>query len=169
MTSTGYDSGPAGPGNGQPGGLLGWYHRANKKIVFGVLIVAIAIGALMATSLRGTLTYYQTVDELKDRGDSAIGDQYRVGGRVLTGTIEQDAANNVEFVIYHNETDNTLPVHYRGIKPDIFGEEVDVIVEGHLEEDGVFYASNLIAQHPPEFRVAEPGAPHGPVEDRSPQ
>ena len=159
---------PLDPGTGEPSpdGVAGWYHRANKKILFGIIIVVITIAALMATSLRGSLTYFQTVDELKLRGASAVGEQYRVGGRVKTGTIEKDAQNNLDFVIYHNQTSNSLPVHYRGIVPDIFGEEVDVIVEGRWNADGIFYASNLVAQHPDEFRAVETGGEHDPVEDR---
>ena len=154
------------PGRGQfPKGPFGWYQRANKKILFGGIVVAIAIGSLMATSLGGALTYYKTVDELKAEGSSAYGERYRVGGRVLSGTIDKDASNNLSFIIYHNQTNNNVPVRYKGITPDIFGDEVDVIVEGKLEADGIFYASNVIAQHPPEFKVAEPGMPHEPVSD----
>ena len=165
---------PDAPPLGDPGGeepratgIAGWYQRTNKKVLAGVVIIVVAVAALMVTSLGDALTYYNTVDELKADGAEAIGDRRRVGGRVLTGTIQKDALNNLDFTIYHNETTNSLPVHYRGVTPDIFGEEVDVIVEGEWGTDGVFYASNLIAQHPPEFKVAEPGAPHEPVDDRS--
>ena len=149
----------------RPKSLFGWYHRANKKILFGGVIVAVAIGSLMATSLDGALTYYKTVDELKAEGPAAYGERYRVGGRVLSGTIDKDANNNLSFVIYHNQTNNNVPVRYKGITPDIFGDEVDVIVEGKLGADGIFYASNVIAQHPPEFKVADPDTPHEPVSD----
>lgn len=148
-------------------GPISWYHGANKKVLAGVVIIVVTVAALMITSLGDALTYYNTVDELKKDGANAIEDRRRVGGRVLTGTIEKDGRNNLSFAIYHNEPTDTLPVHYRGITPDLFGEEVDVIVEGKLQSDGVFYASNLIAQHPPEFKVAEPGSPHDPVKDRS--
>ena len=150
-------------------GLGGWLRRSNKKVLFVVVIVVIAIATLMTTSLRGALTYYQTVDELKARGPDAYGERFRVGGRVQEDTIVKDASNNLSFVIYHNEHSTSIPVEYSGIVPDIFGDEVDVIVEGRWNADGVFYATNLLAQHPPEFMVAEPGKPHDPVEDRSPR
>ena len=149
-----------------PGGLAGWYRRANKKVLFGAVIVIVAIVSLTMTSLRGTLTYYVTVDELKEEGAAAIGERRRVGGRVQQGSIVKDAANNLSFVIYHNQATNNVPVQYRGIVPDIFNDEVDVIVEGQWQPDGVFYATNLLAQHPPEFRIAEEGKPHDPVDDR---
>lgn len=154
-------------------GPMGWFQRSNKKIVIGVLVVVIAIGALMGTSLRGALTYYVTVDELKAEGSEAFGDRFRVGGRIQRGSMQRDASNNVSFIMYHNERTNSIPVRYNGPVPDIVqgamdtGEEVDVIVEGRWQAEGVFHATNLLAQHPPEFRIAEPGKPHEPVEDRS--
>ena len=143
--------------------------RLNKKVAFGVLIILVAVGSLMATNLRGALTYYLTVEELLARGADSYDDRVRVGGRVLEGTIQKDAANNLSFVIYHNQPATSLPVRYKGIVPDIFGEEVDVIVEGSRSLDGSFHATNLLTQHPPEFKVAEPGRPHEKVEDRSPE
>ena len=144
-------------------GPLGWYRRTNKKVLAGIIVIVVAVAALIVTNLGDALTYYNTVDELK-ADPRAVEDRRRVGGRVLEGSIEKDAENNLSFTIYHNEVTNTLPVHYRGVVPDIFDDEVDVIVEGEWRRDGIFYASNLIAQHPPEFQVAEPGSTHAPVE-----
>jgi len=132
----------------------------------GVVIVVAAIGVLVGTSLRGALTYYVTVDELKAKGPAVYGDRFRVGGRVRDGSIVKDASNNLQFVIYHNQPANSIPIQYRGIVPDIFGDEVDVIVEGRWEASGLFRATNLLAQHPPEFKVAQPGKPHSQVKDR---
>jgi cytochrome c-type biogenesis protein CcmE len=143
-----------------------WWRRANKRLVIGVVIVVAAIGVLVGTSLRGALTYYVTVDELKAKGTDAYGDRFRVGGRVKGGSIVRDAGNNLQFVIYHNEPSNSIPVQYRGVVPDIFGDETDVIVEGRYEATGTFHATNLLSQHPPEFKVAQPGTPHAPVKDR---
>ena len=156
------------PASQKGGGVAGWARRVNKKVLIGVIIVLVAIGSLIGTQLRGALTYYVTVDELKAKGVGAYGDRVRVGGRVQPGTIERDAANNLSFTIYHNEVTNNLPVRYKGIVPDIFGEDGDVIVEGRWQEDGVFHATNLLAQHPPEFKIAEPGQPHDEVTDRAP-
>ena len=145
------------------GGPLGMLRRANKKLLFVIAVVIIAIAVLMATSLRGTLTYYRTVDELTALGPAGYGERMRVGGRVVAGSIQRDAANNLSFAIYHDAPVKALPVQYKGIVPDIFGDERDVIVEGQWKPDGTFYATNLLAQHPPEFKVAATGTPHAPV------
>jgi len=145
---------------------LGWLGRANKKLLFAIVIVVAAVGILMGTSLKGALSYYVTVDELKAKGGAEYGDRVRVGGKVVTGTIVKDSANNLSFAIYHSDVANTLPVRYKGIVPDIFGDDKDVIVEGRWNTDGSFYATNLISQHPPEFVVSEANATPHPMINR---
>ena len=153
-------------GEEKGGGIGGWFERANKKVLFGGVIVAVVVGALIATQMRGALLYYLTVDELKARGTDAYGDRFRVGGRVLRGTLQKDAESNVNFTIYHNEPTDTVAVRYKGAVPDLVQEEGDVIVEGTWQESGVFHATTLLAQHPPEFKIAETGRPHDKVTDR---
>ncbi len=158
-----------GPGSPRgPGGILGWFRQADKKILVGVIGVVLVIGVLMGTQLRNAMTYYITVDELRAKGDSAYDNRIRVGGRVVGGTIQKDVSNNLSFVMYHDQPADTLPVRYKGIVPDLFGDDRDVIVEGIWRKDGVFYATNLLAQHPPEFKVAQPGQPHPTVTNRGP-
>ena len=40
----------------------------------------------------------------------------------------------------------TYPVVYRGLAPDTFTDDVDVVVEGRLEPDGTFRATSLLAK-----------------------
>jgi cytochrome c-type biogenesis protein CcmE len=45
-----------------------------------------------------------------------------------------------------------MPVYYKGGPvPDIFGEEVQVVVEGKVGPDGTFQASTLLAKCPSKF------------------
>lgn len=150
-------------------GVSGWFSRVNKKVLFAIVIVVAAVGVLIGTQLRGALTYYVTVDELRAKAPGVYGDRIRVGGRVQAGTVQKDASNNLSFSIYHSQLSDAVPVRYKGVVPDIFREEGDVVVEGVWhKEDGVFRATNLLAQHPPEFQMAGPGTPHAPVKDRAP-
>ena len=45
-------------------------------------------------------------------------------------------------------TDGTAvyPVTYRGLAPDTFTDEADVVVEGRLARDGTFHATTLLAK-----------------------
>ena len=47
-----------------------------------------------------------------------------------------------------------VPVYYRGGPvPDIFGDEVQVVVEGKYNADGTFVANTLLAKCPSKFET----------------
>lgn len=131
-------------------GLLG---SVNKKLVVGGLIIAVALGYLMLTSFQSTMAYYLTVDELKAKGDAVYGERVRLGGRVAAGSIQRDTSTMVlRFSVSQGE--ESLPVVYRGIVPDIFGEEIDVVVEGRYIPEGVLQANTLLAKCPSKMVAA---------------
>jgi cytochrome c-type biogenesis protein CcmE len=45
-----------------------------------------------------------------------------------------------------------IPVHYKGVKPDMFQTGVDVIVEGRIGHDGVLVASTLMTSCPSKYQ-----------------
>ncbi len=47
-----------------------------------------------------------------------------------------------------------LPVTYRGAVPDIFGPDIEVVVEGKWTPGGVFVADTLLAKCPSKFEAA---------------
>ncbi len=143
--------------------LTQWYQGTNKKVLFGIAIVALVVGTLIASQLPGALTYYVTVDELVAKGEEAKGDRIRVSGLVRTGSVNHDVTNNLSFDLYYEQA--SVTVRYRGIVPDMFREEGEVVVEGVWKADGAFHATNLLAQHPPDFKIegrtpeaSDPGA-----------
>jgi cytochrome c-type biogenesis protein CcmE len=48
----------------------------------------------------------------------------------------------------------SFPVYYSGAPvPDIFGEDVEVVVEGRLQPDGTFVAHTLLAKCASKFEA----------------
>lgn len=154
QSPTAQPSPPSEPSLGGGRGLSGWYLRANKKVLFGSIIVLVVMGSLIGTQLPGALTYYVTVEELVAKDEAARGDHIRVSGLVRSGSVQRDAANNLNFIIYYGEN-AAVPVRYKGIVPDMFRDEGEVVVEGVWRGDGTFYANNLLVQHPPDFKIPE--------------
>jgi cytochrome c-type biogenesis protein CcmE len=69
----------------------------------------------------------------------------KMGARVVHGTIERDVASQtIRFEVTDGQ--QTYPVIYRGLAPDTFTDDVDVVVEGRLEPDGTFRATSLLAK-----------------------
>lgn len=125
--------------------------KAGTKFVVGAAIIVLAVGWLMVDGIRQTGVYYLTPTELATRvaDDSTFyGLGLKVGGaRVVPGTVRRDqATQQIDFVM--SDGASRFPVSYRGLVPDTFSDadSVEVIVQGRLERDGVFHATEVLAK-----------------------
>lgn len=107
----------------------------------------------------GVMQYYHTLTELQTSlkaGQIDIDEvTLRLNGFVEEGTIRRDIqASEITFVM----TDGAVrqPVHIGRLDvSDLFKDGANVVVEGHLHEDGVFYADELLAKCPTKYQAAE--------------
>lgn len=81
------------------------------------------------------------------------GQRIRLGGLVEKGTIVRDQGTEVRFSV--TDLENTVPVTYSGILPDLFREEQGVITEGVFGPDGVFRADSVLAKHDENYMPKE--------------
>ena len=121
------------------------------KFVIAGGVLALAFAYLLLTSLRSTTVYYLTVAELRGMGTQAATQPIRVAGIVTPGTVTREQGG-LELRFTMQDESGALPVVYHGpIVPDIFGEYVEVVVEGKLSDDGSFTANTLLAKCPSRF------------------
>jgi len=73
------------------------------------------------------------------------GQRIRLGGLVEQGSIVRGEGTQVRFAV--TDTEQTVPVTYVGILPDLFREGQGVICEGTVGADGVFAADTVLAKH----------------------
>ncbi len=85
------------------------------------------------------LVTFLSVEELMDDGYS---DRVRLGGSVEDGSIQFDEKNYMTCQFELKEGDYTLPVQYNGVRPDLFKDGAEVIIEGNYK-NGVFVADIL--------------------------
>jgi cytochrome c-type biogenesis protein CcmE len=109
-----------------------------------VAAVAAVIAWLAFGGIGDALIYYQTPTELLARGESAIGEQVRLGGLVEVGS-RSGPATDLTFTVTDNT--NEIIVHSTSAPTSSFREGVGVVVEGRLGGDGVFEASRVIVKH----------------------
>jgi cytochrome c-type biogenesis protein CcmE len=122
--------------------------KAPTKFVIGGALILVSVGYLMASGIKETGVYYLTPTELaqKVRTDRSIHDVgIKIGAKVVKGSVVRDVATQT---ITFRVTDgaNTYPVVYRGLAPDTFTDEAEVVVEGRLQPDGTFKAVTLLAK-----------------------
>lgn len=122
---------------------------------FGILILAIlgTLGWLAAGGISDTKTYYKTIAELTQMGDSAKEKRLRVGGDIAAGTIERKGAE-VTFVMAQEKMQ--LKVVYNGIEPlpDTFKPGAQALADGKLGADGVFHATKIQAKCASKYEAA---------------
>ncbi len=118
------------------------------KFLLGAGLVTLTVGFLMAEGIKDTGVYFLTPAELADRvaSDSSLYDVgIRVGGNVVKGSITRNVATQtITFEI--TDGDATFPVVYRGLAPDTFTDEVEVVVEGRLAFEGTIQATTVLAK-----------------------
>jgi cytochrome c-type biogenesis protein CcmE len=134
----------------KPGGLL----ASRRARLLAVLALAtVAIGLLTVQAAGSAVSYYVTPEEFAtqlDGGDAAAGGRWRVGGRVVEGSIVEERGRPVSFEIA-GEHGERMAVSYDGVKPNLFGPRAFVVVEGTADGPGRLRASSVIIKHESEF------------------
>ena len=115
--------------------------------IVGLVILA-AVGYLVYSGLR-TNVYYRTVSELQV-GDVASGRQVRLAGNVVPGSIvREEGSSVVRFQVA--DPGGALAVVYKGAVPDIFGPDIEVVLEGKYNPGTGFAADTMLAKCPSKF------------------
>ncbi len=121
-----------------------------KKFLIGGAIVLFAISYLGFIAFQSSATYYFTVSELLARGNAVHGDNVRVNGQVVPESFKEEGQGlTVKFTIT-SEKEN-LRVIYEGVVPDTFKAGGDVVVEGHINTEGIFLANTLMPKCPSRY------------------
>ena len=153
--------------------------RINKFVIGGILILG-AVVFLIWSSTAASAEYFLTIDELNAKGSSVVDKNLRVSGAVIGDSIQYDAQSlTLSFEVAHVPGDNLaiqdegglaevlhqavldpsrsrMKVVYVGPKPDLLRNEAQAIMTGHLGEDGVFYAEELLLKCPTRYEEAVP-------------
>ena len=120
------------------------------RVLLAAAVIVAAVAYLVTTAVQNTAVYYLTVGELMAAGPSVYHQPVRVAGYVVPGSIQRDTASfSVRFEA--EDESGRIPVTYRGVLPDIFGDGVQVVLEGRYAESGAFAANTLLAKCPSKF------------------
>jgi cytochrome c-type biogenesis protein CcmE len=123
-----------------------------RFVIAAIVIVAVLV-YLILSSTQGSTVYALTIGELKGRGSAIYGQGVRVGGTVVADSITYDASQVLlEFVLV--EGGDTLPVRYKGARPDMLRDGAQALVEGKYGPGGTFDATKLLLKCPSKYEAA---------------
>ncbi len=120
-------------------------------------VAAIAFGVIAASGINKNLVYYWTPSDLYANGQKAYGATIRLGGMVAPKSIKPLGGSAVEFDVHDGQS--RVRVKTRTVPPQMFRENIGVVVEGTMVPGGYFQSERLMVSHNNEYKAPEKGHP----------
>lgn len=118
------------------------------RLIVGGAIILLVVGWLIYSNIEGSTAYYLTAGELMAGGPSDR--MVRVSGFVVGETIDWDPQGmTLQFEIA--DESGSLPVLYKGIRPDMLQDGTQAVVEGRYTTRGVFEATAVLLKCPSKY------------------
>jgi cytochrome c-type biogenesis protein CcmE len=137
-------------------------HR--RFLVPAIAAIVVLVALLAWNGLGDNLVYYLTPTEAVDqRSDFPDGERFRLGGLVLGGTLAA-TPGGVTFLVGDGAT--SVRVVHHGTPPQLFQEDVGVVVEGAWTGDE-FASDLLLVRHDENYRSPDGPGPYRPPVDEA--
>lgn len=128
-----------------------WPSTWRGRIPLLVVVVAVlaAVGLFAGAGAEGTLTYYRTPSEVLAAPSAH---QVRLGGLVVKGSIHRHHGT-MRFEL--TDGDHEVEVHSSVVPPHTFRAGQGAVVQGVLDDHGIFEAHSVVVRHDNKYRPAE--------------
>ncbi len=128
------------------------FFSGQRKLFIAVALLAMAVGFLAFNAFQGASVYYFTVGEALS-GDVEEGATVRVSGKLLPDSFRRETEGTVAHFSLVDD-DLTLKATYDGIVPELFfNEHSDIVLEGSLNQNGVFNSDTIIVKCPTKYQA----------------
>jgi cytochrome c-type biogenesis protein CcmE len=136
-------------------------HKSAKIGLTG-LVVALAIGGLLYSTLSEGTEYYKHVDEVMGSPQAWYGKKLQLHGFVVPDSILR-SRSSLEYRFKVQSNGQIVNASYSGIVPDTFKNDAEVVLKGTLSPDGFAVAPNGVMAKCPSKYEAKPGAGGAPA------
>ncbi len=118
-----------------------------RRLIFVISIVlglSAALGLALYAAKQSVNLFYSPLEIIA--GKAPVGPLIRLGGLVVEGSVSR---NTEDLKVSFKLTDNAeeILVKFDGILPDLFREGQGIVTMGHLQVNGEFEASEVLAKH----------------------
>jgi len=127
--------------------------RKNKTIA--LLVIVFALFAYLAiSSASNSVSYYMTISELKEAGDSAYGETFNINGSIVKESIDwEPEKQELQFVLTNGN--ESIDVIYKGSMPQNFKEATSVVVTGQYSDDHILRSKKMLVKCPSKYSENE--------------
>ncbi|KAA2317342.1 cytochrome c maturation protein CcmE [Pseudooceanicola sediminis] len=131
--------------------MRGLKKKRRIQVIVLAAIALIASTALVGYAMRDGINFFRSPSQIM-ADIPAPTERFRLGGLVEEGTLTRDAGEVIHFAV--TDGGASVPVVYRGILPDLFGEGQGMIGTGRYV-NGVFEATEILAKHDESYMPKE--------------
>ena len=124
--------------------------RRIQIIIAAAVALVLAVG-LIGYGFRDGINLYRSPSQMTEN-PPALGEVFRLGGLVETGTLQRGASETVSFKV--TDGGASVPVRFTGVLPDLFAEGQGMIGTGAMEGD-TFVATEILAKHDEKYMPRE--------------
>lgn len=124
--------------------------RRVQIIVLAFAALALSTG-LIGYAMKDGINFFRSPTQVVT-DPPRPGEVFRIGGLVEEGSIIRGQSETVSFRV--TDTNETIPVRYTGILPDLFTEGQGMVGTGSMQDD-VFIATEILAKHDETYMPAE--------------
>jgi cytochrome c-type biogenesis protein CcmE len=128
--------------------------RKKRLTLITVLILGtgLAVG-LILKAMNENVMFFFSPTQVK-AGEAPKNRPFRIGGMVVTGSVKR-SPDSVKVVFDLADAENSVPIEYSGILPDLFREGQGIIANGRLNEKGHVIAEEVLAKHDENYMPPE--------------
>lgn len=132
-------------------GLTGLKKQRRIQVIALAAVALLGATGLVGYAMRDGINYFRSPSQVMSEPPRA-GETFRIGGLVVEGSIKRGEGTEVSFAV--TDTNETVPVRYNGILPDLFAEGQGMIALGKLEGE-TFVATEVLAKHDESYMPKE--------------
>lgn len=125
---------------------------SSKKMIIGGAVLIAAVAYLGYSGVRAGGSYYTDVDTFMADANSQAG-RVRLCGKVGRDDLVIDPSGTSASFRLEGEK-SSVPVKFTGSIPDLFEAGGEVVVEGQLDDKGVFQAKTLLTKCASKYKPA---------------
>jgi cytochrome c-type biogenesis protein CcmE len=135
-------------------------HKA-VKLGLTSLVLALAFGGLLYSTLAEGTEYYIHVDEVMGQPAEWYGKKLQLHGYIVPDSVFVNK-RTLEYRFKVHSNGKTVDARYTGVVPDTFKDDAEVVLKGTLAADGFSVARNgVMAKCPSKYEPKPGGATSG--------
>lgn len=124
-------------------GMKGLKKQRRVQIIVLAFVALAASTGLIGYAMKDGINFFRSPTQVVE-DPPRVGEVFRIGGLVEEGSIVRGQSETVSFRV--TDTNQTIPVRFTGILPDLFSEGQGMVGTGSME-DGTFVATEILAKH----------------------